>query len=243
MFSRLVHYDSYERHKAVDILLGKASCNLILDVGGLAGSLANFVRAQVIALNVDTSGDVEYGGKSLPFGSRTFDAVVSLDTLEHLPQEFRKRFVVECTRVARRFVLIAAPLGTSAHLAYEDRLDRLYYEVCGTFNRWLHEHVIYGLPTEVELIELKQSVSDQGFSVKMLYAGDYEWQCRNFERSLLLRQSCRPLRKLSGLFNLVISLAPWRKITFSENPYDVANRFYLLGQRIQTDCIRDGFDE
>jgi hypothetical protein len=233
MFSKLAHYDSYERHKAVDILLGKASCNLILDVGGLAGSLANFVRrAQVVALNIDRSGDVEYGGKSFPFGSRTFDAVVSLDTLEHLPRKSRKRFVVECTRIARRFVLIAAPLGTPAHSAYEDRLDRLYYRVCGTFNQWLHEHVIYGLPTEVELIELKQLVSDQGFSVKMLYAGDYEWQCRNFERSLLLRQSCRPLRKLNSLFNLMISLALWRKIIFSENLYDVANRFYLLGQRI-----------
>lgn len=188
-------------------------------------------------------------GKPSLFGAHTVDAVVSLDTLEHLPREFRKGFVEECTRIAKRFVLIAAPLGTPAHSAYEARLDRLYYEVHGAFNRWLHEHVTHGLPTEMEVIELKHLICDRGFSVKMLYAGDYEWQCRNLERSLLLGQSFSPLQKLGGLFNLVISLALWRKITFSENPYDVANRFYLLGHRgqpgsdVQGTCICGGSDE
>lgn len=65
---KLAHYDSYERHKAVDLLLGKACCGLILDVGGLAGSLANSVRgAKVIALNIDSTGNVRYAGKTFPF--------------------------------------------------------------------------------------------------------------------------------------------------------------------------------
>ena len=177
MFGKLLPYDSYERHKAVDLLLGKAGCNLILDVGGLASALANFVHdARVIALNIDTSGDVRYGGETFPFGVRTFDAVVSLDTLEHLPRELRQGFVQECMRVAKQFVLIAAPLGIQAHSAYEDKLDKLHYEVHGTFNRWLHEHVTCGLPTEVELVELRHLFSSCGFLVKVLYAGDYEWQ-------------------------------------------------------------------
>jgi len=215
-----------------------------LDAGGVAGSLARFVReTKVIALNIDSTGNVRYAGKTFPFGAHTIDAVVSLDTLEHLPREFRKGFVEECVRVAKRFVLIAAPLGTPAHSAYEAKLDHLYYEVYGTFNRWLHEHIVYGLPTKTELIELKQLISDCGFSVKVLYAGNYEWQCRNLEHSLLLGQSFRSLQKLGGLFNIAISLALWRKIVFSESPYDVANRFYLLGQRVESDCIFGSSDE
>lgn len=231
---KLMHYDSYERHKAVELLLGKASCDLVLDVGGQTGVLARFcTQAPVIALNVDTSGDVRYAGEVFPFGSRAFDAVVSLDTLEHLPRKLRMSFVSECIRVAKTFVLIAAPVGTPAHAAYEERIDGLYYRVYGVFNRWLHEHIFYGLPTATDLIEFKRLMEREQLYVKILYAGDFEKQCRALEWSLLLSQYIGMPQRLSSWFDLLMSLALWRKLSFSENPYAVANRFYMLGQRME----------
>jgi len=65
VLNKLMPYDSYERHKAVDLLLGSGFRGTVLDAGGLSGSLAPFLPgAEILALNLDESGDVVYGGRS-----------------------------------------------------------------------------------------------------------------------------------------------------------------------------------
>ena len=231
MFERFVQYDAYERHKAAALLLGEGCDGLILDVGGVRGGLAHFLPyAKVLALNVDLNGDVMYGGKVFPFGANAFDAVVSLDTLEHIPSSRRGSFVEECIRVARCRILLAAPLATPGHEAYEARLDALHLEVHGHWNRMLHEHVLNGLPTEADLVRWSQILRERGFAVHLWYAGNYEWQCRNMERSLRLVHSLGTLGKVASLLNLVTSLAIWQPVVLSESADRTTNRFYLLAK-------------
>ena len=49
-------------------------------------------KAAVVALNVDGTGDMSYDGGAIPFDDGSFDVVVSLDTLEHVPPSGRVDF-------------------------------------------------------------------------------------------------------------------------------------------------------
>lgn len=231
--NRFVGYDSYERHQAVCALVAPQEDESILDAGGLRGQLAKHVPlARITALNVDDSGDVRYEGGAFPFESGEFDAVVSLDVLEHIPAGERESFVRECARVGQRIVLIAAPYGSAGHVSYEAGLDQLYCEVHGEFHRWLHEHVVNGLPTETDIERYRRILVDNGFTVRVLYAGDYEWQGKTIERSLALsRLGGRTLRSLRALFDAFLALTSWREPDFSEIPRPLSNRFYLLAER------------
>jgi len=48
-------------------------------------------------------------GMALPFASGQFDAVISLETIEHIPLDGRARFCDELRRVSTRAILIATP--------------------------------------------------------------------------------------------------------------------------------------
>ena len=193
--------------------------------------MAHFLPcAKVLTLNLDLNGDVMYGGKVFPFGANAFDTVVSLDTLEHIPSPRRGRFVEECIRVAQCRILVAAPLATPGHEAYEARLDALHMEVHGRWDRMLHEHVLNGLPTEGDLGRWRQILRERGFAAHLLYAGNYEWQCRTMERSLLLARDWWVVGKVANLVNLAGSLAIWQPVVLSESPDRTTNRFYLLAK-------------
>lgn len=225
-------YDMYERHQAVGTLLGTDLDGSVLDVGGLAGGLRRFMPAAgVVALNVDGTGDMTYAGDNLPFDDCSFDVVVSLDTLEHVPPGGRGHFMAECARVARRTLLVAAPYGAPGHSAYEAKLDNLYRDVHGEYHRWLHEHVLNGLPCEADLVQHRQLLAAAGFTTKTYYCGSYEWQCRNLERSLNLHRTLGPMRKLSGFYDMAALAFPWPEPEFAETPEDTTNRFYLLAVR------------
>lgn len=230
----LMHYDAYERHEAVKRFLGNGFKGSILDVGGLSGILQSFLPdARICTLNLDKSGDVIYDGTVFPFPNRAFDTVVSLDTLEHVPAPFRQRFVRECLRVAKHQAIIAAPYGSDAHIFYESRLDNLYKDVHGSYHPWLHEHVINGLPTKLEVMELQNQVKSDGFAVDLWYAGDFERQCRIFEQSLIITRGLGRFGRLGGLYHLLASLAIWHRVEFDDQPSNNANRFYLISQAVE----------
>lgn len=61
------------------------------------------MSANILTLNVDELADLKYGGRTIPFEAERFGAVVSLDTLEHVPPDDRLSFLQECACVTRRF--------------------------------------------------------------------------------------------------------------------------------------------
>lgn len=130
----------------------------VLDVGGGPGSLQAFLpEADVTSTDVALPGSwhaqapdlVLADGASLPFADDAFDAVVSLDTLEHVIPASRAAFLEECARVARGYVLVVCPYGTTG-VADADEALRAY--VRARFGpdfpttRILDEHLGYGHP-------------------------------------------------------------------------------------------------
>ena len=227
MSKLLMPYDLYERHHVVATLLRGRGVLTVLDVGGNLGVLKQFLAADILALNVGESADRYYDGRTIPFESDSFDAVVSLDTLEHVPPTDRPQFMREIVRVSRRHVIVSAPYGSAEHRAYEQKLDALYTQTFGTPHNYLNEHVRYGIPDLADLELLTKPLPVQ--SSQLYFAGNFVWQCRNFERSITQRDRALTRRYLEWT-----SKAMFHPIHLTRQAYSRANRFYFYAEKSTT---------
>jgi len=227
----LMPYDLYERHAVVSRLLQEAigdsqESNCILDIGGRAELLERFMPYHVISVNIDGSGDLAGSGCALPLADSSFVAVVSIDTLEHLPQKSRSSFLRECLRVAQHYVIVAAPFGSEGHKECEKRLDNLYRSIYGKPHIYLGEHIRYGLP---DIAELDQFASDlEATNIQRFFTGDYVWQSKQFERVIVGYRKQGLFVRIWNAYNYVASLALFHPLQVREQPDTTANRFYLL---------------
>jgi hypothetical protein len=224
-------YDLYERHAVVSRLLRETighgqEDDYILDVGGRTELLAQFLPCRVVSVNVDGSGNLFGSGCALPFVDSSFTAVVSIDTLEHLARERRLPFLRECLRVARRYVVVAAPFGSEGHRECEKQLDSLYRSAYGRPHIYLGEHVRYGLPGVAELDQFADNLKSA--NIEYFFAGNYVWQGRQFERAIWGHRKQGLLVRLWNMYNAAASLALFHPIRLREQPDAAANRFYLL---------------
>jgi hypothetical protein len=195
--------DTRERHLVAVREMGDPAT--VLDVGGRAGELTRFLpRSRVTAANVEEPADIVLAGVRLPFADNSFDAVTSLEVLEHIPRERRRTHVEELVRVARAQVVVCCPLGTPQHVKAEREL------AARRSHPFLEDHLTKGLPTEEELRDL---VAGLPFSFELRFHGDYRRAIRmlGFRGALeLLRPPDLELREQAS---------PW------------TNRVFLLGRR------------
>lgn len=130
----------------------------VLEIGANENGFARFSGAPVFALDLapdhlraarrsqpvrPVAGDIG----ALPFADGTFDAVICLDTYEHLPESLRPGASAEILRVLKPagVAVIGFPSGAEAFAA-EARIRRAYHALTGGTIRWLEEHVEMGLP-------------------------------------------------------------------------------------------------
>jgi Methyltransferase domain len=133
----------------------------LLDAGSGSVGISRWLGADWYVTAVDTSFD-DYGGsrgysgsaeavvadvRQLPFSDESFDAVVALDLLEHLPARDRGRALAELRRVTGRRLIVGGPAGPEALEA-----DRRLYGRLRRRPGWLAEHVSMGFPTRDDLV-------------------------------------------------------------------------------------------
>ena len=88
--------------------------------------------------------------QDLPFEDASFDAVVTVDMLEHVAPEGRGRVLRELARVARRRVIVACPTS-AASLEADKALAEDYRRRNRPLPPWLEEHLDAGFPEPEEL--------------------------------------------------------------------------------------------
>ena len=209
--------DTFIRHLCVRELLRQMDVKTVIDVGG-EGRLGLFIRnARVSTANVHKGEGIDHliSGKTMPFADASFDAAVSVDTLEHLPGEARPHFIEEMFRVSRIGIIVCAPLGTPQHNQYEKQL-LVNGVVADADAKYLQEHVDNGLPTPDEVASLASK-----YHGSLLYQGDFRGHVRGFKH-----------RIYNLIRNLITNLGSaifWNKdkiLNTKHTPY--TNRFFLV---------------
>ena len=154
MLQREVPFDQYSRQyqvmTVVNGLRAKGQKFAVLDVGGYKGRTADFLSDDAVTVldlfDVQEPGYIKGSALEMPFESKSFDFVMSFDVLEHIPAAKRRVFMQECSRVAKRGVIVSAPHKTTANQRAEHILNGLYIRLHGKPHRWLKEHIEYVIP-------------------------------------------------------------------------------------------------
>lgn len=131
----------------------------VLDVGGGIGNLYDFSKRKITVFDIDENElkfskekgleTVKGDGSNLPFKDNSFDTVISVATLEHIPKENRSKFLKELRRVAKKKVLIYTPYGEVGE-EYDKKLYK-FRKKLGKEDRWTREHIQNGLPKIEEI--------------------------------------------------------------------------------------------
>jgi hypothetical protein len=215
--------DTWSRHHAAARLLGSPAS--VLDSGGVQGLLALFLpKTRVVTANVEPPADVLFDGRRLPFPDSSFEAVTSLDVLEHLSPATRADHLAELSRVAAHTVVVSFPLGTDEHREAEQSLARWYEDVTGSRHRFLEEHLSNGLPTECEMHRLAAEV---GLRSEFVYQGDFRRTNDVFRLSVRARHERRPDLVLRYA---AIRLTPARDEDLDAAPTTWTNRAFVVAR-------------
>lgn len=157
-------YDYARAHLNLDVALRyRAVARLIrpevrpdtqlLEVGAGAVSIGSHLGCRSTA--VDTMFDSSAGKYTdrvlasvncLPFPDKSWDIVISIDMLEHIPPQHRNRAIQEMVRVTRSLFILAVPVGEAA-FQQDIELHEYYISQHGQPHRFTREHIEFGLPT------------------------------------------------------------------------------------------------
>jgi hypothetical protein len=88
---------------------------------------------------------VEGSATAIPFKDRSFDYVISVDCIEHIPPRLRAKAIEEMLRVAGKRVYLTFPVGEKSE-SIDKMLDQYFYARSGKHFNYLVEHVENGLP-------------------------------------------------------------------------------------------------
>jgi hypothetical protein len=169
------------------ILNGNIKVPKILEVGSGVKGITPYIPFKITGVDVFFNGEIEenltpvcLSGASLPFSDNSYDYVISVDMLEHVPEHDRPNVIAELLRVAGKRVFLAVPCGKLAE-AHDKALDDLYLQVRGERDRFLKEHVENGLPTKEELETcFKSAAGKLGVKITVRVIGNVSLKVRTF---------------------------------------------------------------
>ena len=145
-------------------------CDSLLEVGSGPVGIGKYYRRAFIGCDVRFDWNPEAPmvpvvatATGLPFGDKSFDAVVVSDVLEHVPPAARNAVIRESLRVTREIAVFGFPSGSKA-LEYDQKLAEDYDRRRQPRPIWLQEHMAYPFPTEDLFDDLRGewTVSDFG---------------------------------------------------------------------------------
>jgi len=109
----------------------------------------------------------------MTFANNSFDTVISTDVLEHIPLLKKIDFVRECLRVARDYVIIAAPFDTDAVDSAEHATNDFNKQLFNQGQSWLEEHFEYKKPS---LEKILRFIEKEGYEVEVVGSNNiYNW--------------------------------------------------------------------
>jgi len=148
--------DTFRRWMKIGSLLEGKNLS-ILDVGGDPNNNAIklFIPHRITAVNPQYN---NISGTSLPFDDESFDITISIDTLEHIPNIEREKFIKELIRTSKLKAILACPFDDPL----VSEMEKAIYAV--TKHPFLEEHIRNGLPNLRQTLSL---IETMGLSYKI----------------------------------------------------------------------------
>jgi len=160
-------FDLYQRYRLAAQIASALKPHSILDVGGYLGDQEGHIASSADFFSQSGPGDGRISVQTTdirhcdhprhrpatawdqPFADESFDLLVCLDVLEHLPRSRRSDFLRELDRLSRRWILLGAPFASPQVQEVEQELSEGVMQA----STFLREHRELGLP-EAEGVEL-----------------------------------------------------------------------------------------
>lgn len=139
----------------------------ILEVGSGDFGITVYLKRKITGIDVEFSGQgnglvekIEYNGNLFTFKNNEFDAVISVDALEHIAKEKRQNIINEILRTAKKAIILVVPCGKSAH-KHDIKLSEYFYNIHKQQDKFLNEHVCNGLPEIDEMVVMINQAAEK----------------------------------------------------------------------------------
>jgi len=141
----------------------------IMEIGSGKVGITSYLKQQVIGVDIAFNDypslsylkEHIYDGSTLEYQDNSYDYVISVDMLEHVPETKRKKIIEEMLRVTKKFMILAFPCSNKSIL-YEKKLERIYIRSGQPLPKYLREHLQYGLPEEKKIVR----IIEQGMALR-----------------------------------------------------------------------------
>ena len=201
--------DRWLRYKKIRDKIGHTQNSIILDVGPGSEGISTYLETQdrsFVILDIDKNSfhknknnGILADGKQIPIKNNAFSLVTSLDTLEHIPQQSRKKFVNELKRVSKKKIICSTVIqsldGEYQGKNYDLIFQNKYKKIFGVPEKNTKEHIECGHPTKKEINSYFPKAKVTG------YQNAVNW------KKYMLMQYNFPFGVLTGLFYYIF----WKK--------------------------------
>ncbi len=163
---QVIDFDIRIRYQPVKTYLKQAdplNKDSVLEVGSGSLGLTRYLKRKITGFDQEFLGDLSSflqtqkgDATHLPFPNQSFDHVISVDLLEHLPPPKRPLAIWEMLRMARKGVVLVFPCSKESEEA-EQCLVAWYKKRHEELPQWLTEHLSNGLPASDEILEIVSS--------------------------------------------------------------------------------------
>ena len=125
----------------------------ILEIGSGSIGITRFYKGHVVGIDIEAERYanprlkfIKSSATYLPFKDRSFDIVISIDTLEHLTRKEQLKMVQEAYRVSKKYIFLTYPIGFNK---YQERILKTWK--ASHLTKSLQEHLHGGTATGKEV--------------------------------------------------------------------------------------------
>jgi len=134
--------------------IAKKNKNLrVLEIGSGSIGITRFYNGEVVGIDVESEkiGNdrlrfLKSSATNIPFKDESFDAVISVDTLEHLTRKEQVKMVLEAYRVSKKYIMFTYPIGFNK---YHEKILKTWKK--SHLTKSLEEHLHGGTATGNEV--------------------------------------------------------------------------------------------
>jgi len=166
--------DGWCRYTDVANEIRKGKYKYILDVGAGGEGISKFldlenkficvldIKNVFTFMNKDKINPIIGDGCNLPFKAKTFEIVISVASIEHVPKNRRNNYLKELKRVGKKIILhfpVISNDGLYKGKLYDIKFQNIHKRLFGFYDQNTSEHIKSGHPTLDEIKKIFPNAS------------------------------------------------------------------------------------